>query len=411
MKYRILISLAILSLPLGAQSLPSLVAEALRNNREILAAQKRYEAARQRPAQAASLPDPTLSLGYTANGGPWPVAGIGSAATSNAGLMVSQEMPFPGKRKLRGEIAQSEAGAAFEQYRAVRLNVISRIEQSWHQLHHAVVGIAFVHRYQELLRHILDISQARYAVGQAAQQDIFKAQTQFSIFETELLRFEQERTTKEIEINALLNRAPDTHIDIPEDIPTGELPATLDQMLAEAHANAPSLAIERSQVQRSELAANLARKDYYPDYALSGGYFNQGSMPPMWQFRVDLKIPAWFWNKQRAAVNEQHFAASEARHTYESTGVELDARIREDYTLASTSRKLIDLYEKSVIPEARLALESSMASYETGSLDFLALFSNFMNLVDYELRDHEEIMQFHIALARLREMTGMEMKP
>ena len=182
-------------------------------------------------------------------------------------------------------------------------------------------------------------------------------------------------------------------------------------MLAAARANAPALAIEQKQVQRSELAANLARKDYYPDYTVSGGYFNQGSMPAMWQFRVDFKIPAWFWNKQRAAVNEQYFAASEARHNYESTGVDLDARIREDYTLAATSRKLIDLYEKSVIPEARLALESSMASYETGALDFLALYSNFMNVVDYELRDHEEIMQFHIALARLREMTGMEMKP
>ena len=34
-----------------------------------------------------------------------------------------------------------------------------------------------------------------------------------------------------------------------------------------------------------------------------------------------------------------------------------------------------------------------------------------MNVVDYELRYHEEIMQFHIALARLEEMTGMEMKP
>ena len=193
MKYRILISFAMLSLSLGAQSLPSLVTEALRNNREILAAQKRYEAARQRPAQAGSLPDPTLSLGYTSNGGPWPVAGIGTAATSNAGVMLSQEVPFPGKRKLRGEIAQTEAGAAFEQYRAVRLNVISRIEQAWHELHHAMEGIAFVHRNQELLRHILAITQARYAVGLAAQQDIFKAQTQFSIFETQLLRFEQER--------------------------------------------------------------------------------------------------------------------------------------------------------------------------------------------------------------------------
>src|SRR6266571_4062811 len=102
----------------AAQPLAELVDEALRSNREILAAQKKYEAARQRPTEASSLPDPTVSVGYTANGGPWPVAGIGTAATSNAGIAVSQEIPFPGKRKLRGEIALKEADAEFEQYRA-----------------------------------------------------------------------------------------------------------------------------------------------------------------------------------------------------------------------------------------------------------------------------------------------------
>src|SRR5271166_204389 len=92
----------------AAQPLPTLVDEALRNNREILAAQKKYEAARQRPAQAGALPDPTFSMGYTSNGGPWPVAGIGRAATSNAGISISQEVPFPGKRQLRSGIASKE---------------------------------------------------------------------------------------------------------------------------------------------------------------------------------------------------------------------------------------------------------------------------------------------------------------
>ncbi len=50
-----------------------------------------------------------------------------------------------------------------------------------------------------------------------------------------------------------------------------------------------------------------------------------------------------------------------------------------------------------------------MTSYETGSLDFLPVFSNFMNLVEYQLMYHEEIMQFHVAVARLEEMTGGEL--
>jgi outer membrane protein TolC len=140
---------------------------------------------------------------------------------------------------------------------------------------------------------------------------------------------------------------------------------------------------------------------------VSGGYFNQGSMPPMWQLRVDVKVPAW-WRKQRAEVAEQEFMATQSRHSYESAAVSVEARIREEFTLAETARKLIDLYEKSVIPQAQLALESSMASYETGALDFLSVFSNFMTVVDYELMYHEEVMQFHVALARLEEMAGAQ---
>ena len=193
-------------------------------------------------------------------------------------------------------------------------------------------------------------------------------------------------------------------------MPPGEMKYTLDQVLAQARSGAPMLARDQKMIQRSELAANLARRDYYPDYMLSGGYFNQGGMPPMWQFRVDVKLPAYSWRKQHAAVTEQAFATSEARHTYEATSVALEARIRGDYTMAQTARQLVDLYQKSAMPAAQLALESSLSSYQTGTGDFLAVFSNFMNVVDNELMYHEEIMQFHVALARLEEMTGLEMQ-
>jgi hypothetical protein len=43
----------------------------------------------------------------------------------------------------------------------------------------------------------------------------------------------------------------------------------------------------------------LARKEYDPDYTISGGYFNQGGMPPMYPARADFKLPPYFWRKQR----------------------------------------------------------------------------------------------------------------
>ena len=394
----------------SAQPVSSLVEEALRNSREVLAAQKKYEALRQRPSQESALPDPVLSLGYVSNGPPWPGAGLGTNPTSNLGLSVSQEMPAPGKRGLRGQIAGKEAEAAFDDYLALRLNVTARLKQAYHELHHAIVAAEFVKRYQEQMRNILSISEARYTVGRAAQPDIFKAQTQLAVFETQLVRYEQERAAKEIEINALLNRQTGGHIEIPEDVPLGEMAPPLEELLARARQHAPMLARDRAAVQQSELATNLARKDYYPDYTVSGGYFNQGGMAPMWQVRVDFKLPAYFWRKQRAEVAQQVYAASGARNAYGATEIALEARVRELYSVAEAAYKLAGLYEKSVTPEARLTLESSMASYETGKVDFTSLFSNFMNVVDYELAYHEQVMQFQVALAQLEEATGVAIR-
>ena len=41
--------------------------------------------------------------------------------------MVSQEFPFPGKRKLLGDMAVKEAEAEFQMYQQVQLGVVSRL--------------------------------------------------------------------------------------------------------------------------------------------------------------------------------------------------------------------------------------------------------------------------------------------
>jgi cobalt-zinc-cadmium efflux system outer membrane protein len=387
--------------------LDDLVTEALRNNPEVLAAQKRYEAARQRPAQESSLPDPMLSLGYTSVGSPRPFAGIGVEPTANAGLMVSQEFPFPGKRKLRGDVARKEAGADFELYQATQLNVVSRLKQAYYRLYYAYAARDVLERNKELLRKLLRITEARYSVGRAAQQDIFKAQTELSILETRLVNLAREREAREAELNSLLNRPPGSPLARPAEVQPKDTIIALEELYAAARENSPMLRRDQKMIERTELALNLARKDYYPDYVLSGGYFNQAGMADMWQFRVDFKLPAYFWRKQRAAVTERAQSLSQSRRTYESTNQALHFRIKDDYLMATTSNRLMKLYGQTVIPQASLALESSLATYETGTVDFLSVLTNYVTVVEYEMNYYEELQNYYVALSRLEEMTGL----
>jgi cobalt-zinc-cadmium efflux system outer membrane protein len=397
--------------PIRARAAPSdldaLLAEALRNNPEVLAARKRYEAARQRPSQASSLPDLMFSPGYTANGAPWPGAGLGVEPTSNIGWMVAQEFPFPGKRQLRGEIAAKEAEAEFQQYQQVQLSVVSRLKQAYYRRAWAFAAAGVLERNLALLRQLLQITEARYAVGRAQQQDILKAQVQISILETRKVQIDREKRAREAELASLAARPPESTLPDPAPPAPLALKASLEELYAAAQRNSPVLRAAEKRIQRAELAVNLARKDFYPDYTLRAGYFNMGRMPDMYQFSVDFKIPLYFFRKQRPAVEEQVHSLVGTRKEYESDSRLLHFRIKDDYLMAQTSAQLVDLYAKAVIPQASLALESSLASYQTGAVDFLTVFTNYITVVEYEMNYYEELQNLYLALSRLEEMTAM----
>ena len=389
--------------------LEDLVREALARNPEILAAQKRYEALRQRPSQASSLPDPTLSLSYNSSGNPLPFQGLGKEPNANAGVMVSQELPFPGKRKLRGEIAASEAGAEFDQYLMTRLSVVSRLKQAYYRLAYLHGAVETLTREHHLMQQFLRIGEARYSAGKAAQQDIFKAQTQLSVMETRIERLRQEIPSRQAEINSLLSRAVDSPLARPVDLTPEPLGVTLDDLMAQVRDSAPLLRREQKLVERTELALNLARKDYYPDYTVSGGYYYMGSMPPMYMARVDFKLPAYFWRKQRPAVAEQAATVAGARQDYQAANQALSFRVKDEYLMAETSFRLMNMYSTTVVPQASLAMQSSLASYETGAVDFLSVLMNFTSMLDYELNYQDESLSYFLALARLEEMTGVDL--
>src|ERR1017187_4246620 len=125
-------------------------------------------------------------------------------------------------------------------------------------------------------------------------------------------------------------------------------------------------------------------------------------------FRVDMKLPIRS-GKTHAEIAERSQQVAETRHTYEATARSLEYRIRDEYLGAETAQKLLELYSKTVMPQARLAVESSLASYETGTLDFLSVLGNQIAIFEYEMNYHEQMLEYHLALVRLEEMTGVEL--
>jgi outer membrane protein TolC len=389
----------------GRLTLADVVAEALKVHPEIAAAEQRYAAARQRPIQERSLPDPMLSVGYNASGNPLPGAGLGTEPIANIGAMVSQELPYPGKRQLRGTIADREADAVSQEIDAARLSVTSRVKQAYYGLAYTYAAEEVLTRNKALLETLLKVTEARYSVGEAAQQDVIKAQTQLSMVELQSQRIDRQRLTRFGELNALLNRVPTSPLGRPDDLTLAPFDEPFEALLTAAAAHAPPLQRDRLMIERSQAAVAAALKEYRPDFAISGGYYYMGAMPSMYEFRFDVKVPLQR-SRRAAAVAEQLSTLKAARSTFESTRLSLQGRLQEDYAVASTSHRLAQLYRDTVLPQGRLALESSVASYQTGAIDFLSVLTNFGSVLEFEMNYFDELTAFHAAVSRLEEMTG-----
>lgn len=407
---RVVACAVLLACGLNAESrlnLTELIEEARRSNPELRAAQKRLEAARQRPRQEGALADPMISAGYKSSGSPLPGAGIGREPVANAGVMVTQELPYPGKRRLMSAAAGKEAGAALEQYRMTERSIVARIKTAFHRLNHAYEAIDVMREGRELLTHLIKLTEVRYSVGKAMQQDIFKTQAQLALMETRIVRMQQDLAMASSELNSLVHRRVGTPLERPDHDTPRPLVPTLEELIAAAEVHSPAIVREQRMTEARQLQVELARKNFYPDFAVSGGYYNMGSMPDMYEFRVDVKLPVWR-SKQRAALAEQRHSLDAARSSYDAMAQETRQRVNELYLAAQASWRLMELYTDSVIPAAALSAQSAMASYEAGTGESREVLMNLMSRTEQEERYHEEMLNYFTALVRLEELTGLE---
>ncbi|MBE0656702.1 MAG: TolC family protein [Bryobacteraceae bacterium] len=397
--------------PADAQSLKSLIQEALENSPDVAAARNRVEAARQRPSQVSSLPDPMVSPGWQSVGYPWPGAGLGAQPMANIGLMVTQEVPFPGKRRLAGDMAEREAGAEWHDYQQVQLGLVSKIKQAYYRRAYAAGALEVLERSTALLKKFQTLTELRYSVGKAAQQDVLKTQTQLTILEARRVQLERETAAREAKLLSLANRQPGGRLEPAQPLQRVEIRTTLEELFAAAKENSPMLRRDEKMIQRAELALNMARKEYYPDFAVNAGVYSMGAMAPMYMFRADFRLPLYYFRKQRAGVAEKAHELAGQRKSYEAGAQSLVYRIKDDFLMAQASAQLAGLYEKEVIPLAGLTLESSLAGYESGQTQFLDVMMNLITVVEYGMNYLEEMQNVYVALARLEEMTGKELLP
>lgn len=400
----------------GQLRLAAAVEIALMQNPGLAAFDALSDALATRPSQAGALPDPVLSL--NALNLPTNSFALGQEQMTQLQVGLSQQFPFPGKRKLMRATAEYEASAGEARVTEQRDALRGAVRSAWWQLFYVERALDTVSKNQRLMRDFVELAETKYAVGDGLQQDVLLAQLELSRLLDLELGLSGQRRTAQAELNALLNRPPDqlvTLADTPPNESLPELPPEQD-LLDSAVESRASLEVQHDLLEAAEQRLALAKRDVYPDFRLGAGYgFRQGDDPLRGGPRSDLfsvmfsvNIPLYFGSKQSKAIDQRGSELIQQSHLLTDTLRSIESQITRHLADYEAAQQQVSLLNTAIIPQARQTVASMLAGYQVDQVDFLNVINGQLTLYNAELNYWQALRNAKQALAGVAAATGRE---
>jgi outer membrane protein, heavy metal efflux system len=410
-----------LSTPLQAQStgnlppdLQNLINEALTANPDIKQRFELKSAAEEGIKPAGALDNPMFGFGLLNL--PADTFSFGQEPMTQKSLGLSQKIPFPGKRRLRSEVAAEQARSDDLLYKDKKNEIRALVIQRYWSLALAYSGFDITQRNKQFWDQVVKVAETRYSVGQTRQPDVLQAQVQLGNYLDRLLQWRQRQESLMADLNALRSQPPQTPIARPQTLRLRAFNLKLDDLLAQAK-NRPQLEALQALIAKQDKAVALAKKDYYPDLTLGLAYgFRNTLGPPVNRKQADfftstflVDLPIWWDSKIKPRIREATNLRAAAQEAYRAFWDRLSAAIKDRYAKLQRLHQQIILYGQGIIPQAQQSASASLADYSVGLLDFARMFQNQIAAYNAELTLQEFLKDFEENWAELEWLVGAEL--
>jgi len=369
-------------LPLDADpTVKALVEQALKASPDIGRADASARAEGERAPQVGSLPDPTLTLGIQNDG--FKGIQIGTMETSYWQVMLTQPIPWPGKLSAREAAARSQASVAGAEAARLRLTTTAEVERAYVDLLLVRGQLGILSKLEVLWKEAEVMARTRYEVGQGPQSDLLRAQLERTRLHQRRVALEGEERTSLQALNRLRVHPLDEPVPTPLPLSAFADPVlrAAIEVVADAERRSPDLAIAALSVQAAERRVDSARKEWFPDLAVTAGVMPRGQIEPMWTLQLGITLPVWGATKQSKGVEESQSRREADLRGEESVRQMVKLRATERRTLLAAALQTLDIYRGGILLQSDATVRSTMAQYQVGKVTFPSVLEVLRGLV------------------------------
>jgi outer membrane protein, heavy metal efflux system len=383
-----------------------LIEEAKKNDPAIHVAETVARAATFASSQASTLPDPQFTLQQFSVGSPRPFAGYTNSDFAYIGLGVSQQFPYPGKRKLRGAVADRDADTSKAHVEVVLQDEIETLKTTYFHLAYLQQTLGLLQQNSALLQQIEQQAEAHYSTGQGNQRDVLKAQLERTKLLREISTHHQLVGEDQAALKRILHRSQDSADIVPEPLSATFLRYTASELLDKVQGQNPNVHEDAAMIQRNQTAIELAQKDFRPDFEVSYMYENTDrKFRDYYMLSFSVNFPR---RKPRQAALAQAQANVERAHQEQDAQVQaVLAEVQKQYVTIKASEEQLLIYRDGLIPQAQATIQAGLAAYESSRTDFESLFSSYMDVLNLELEYQQTLLDHETALTHIERLTGV----
>ncbi|MCO5067303.1 MAG: TolC family protein [Kiritimatiellae bacterium] len=384
-----------------ADSLPSLLDEAMQANPRLQAAERQWHAAQQRIRSAGGLEDPMIGATFER-------ADTRMSDYMDIEYMVSQRLPAWGQRSARVKAAQLDAEAAAYRYLEAGRELRTALTEAAWNLWLADQRVATLREMAQLSADLADSVRARYESGQAMSADLTRSQIERAKQSNEVATLERERSVALATLNAQLNASPDAPREVSDLAPPTEPLDDLAQLLANARERNCRLLARDREIQARAAATRAARRDRAPmiELSVAARQLEGRSEIEAIDTGIAMNLP-WIWGgkyKGSIASAEAERQWAEAERQEELRAIEQE--VTEWHAQAENASRTAALLRETVVPLARQAVEQTQAAYTAGTGSLLDRIEAQRTLLESEFDLHAAIANQARARARLDQLAG-----
>ena len=292
---------------------------------------------------------------------------------------LSQNIPFPGKLKKKGDMATAEANIARLNLDRTIRDVMVAVQESFHELWYLRRARAVIAENIKILDQFRTIGESAHAQDRATLMDVVKAQSQEGQVRYDLLLLEELEQTEIARLNSLIDRPPDAAIGRLVERPLPRLAFKLKDIYRLALENREEIRMAKVRVKKKQAGLDLARLKRLPDLTV-GLFYSAIGQPDVpnrpsdagkdaFGVQMGITLPLWA-GKNRGRIGQARAEIKGSRANLARQINDIKATIRSVYFRLQNARRLMDLYQNDLLPQAVKAMQTSETWYREGQSSF-----------------------------------------